>query len=79
MNKSLTAEQFGNIPPQQIKNIINSWRLTRYKIGTEYSFVLKILILLGFIISIMAYYQRKLKRFNNELAVQVKLKTDGYE
>jgi len=72
---SIMQKEIGNIPPQQIENIVNSWRLTRYKEGTDYGLVLKILIALGFIISIMAYYQRKLKRFNSELAVQVKLKT----
>ena len=72
---SIMQKEIGNIPPQQIENIVNSWRLTRYKEGTDYGLVLKILIALGFIISIMAYYQRKLKRFNSELAVQVKIKT----
>ena len=72
---SIIQKEIDNISAQKIENIINSWRLTRYQERTDYSLVFKILVALGLVISIMAYYQRQLKRFNIELEKQVRLKT----
>ena len=72
---SIMQKEITNISSQQIENIQNAWRLTRYQERADYGLVLKILLVLGFIISLMAYYQRKLRRFNIELEKQVKLKT----
>jgi signal transduction histidine kinase/ABC-type nitrate/sulfonate/bicarbonate transport system substrate-binding protein len=63
------------IPPQKIENIINSWRISRYKSGVDYSLTFKVLFVMLIIFLIMMYYQRKLKNFNRELEKQVDLKT----
>ena len=72
---NILQKELSRIPAEKIENIKNSWRLTRYQERTNYALVFETLALLGFIISLMAYYQRKLKRFNNKLAEQVEIKT----
>ncbi|MBU1659270.1 ABC transporter substrate-binding protein [bacterium] len=72
---SIMQKALENISEQRIETIINSWRLTRYQNRTDYHLVIKILMVVGFIILLMAYYQRKLQHFNIELEKQVKEKT----
>lgn len=72
---SILQKELDNISEHKIEHIINSWRLTRYENHSNYDLVIKILVLLGIVIFLMAYYQRKLKRFNAELEKQVKTKT----
>ena len=72
---SILQKELASISTKQIDNIENNWRLTRYQEKTDYGLVIKILFSLGFIISLMAYYQKKLRKFNSKLAKQVQLKT----
>ena len=70
INKVLTK-----IPPQKIEAIENSWRINRYRESIDYSLALKILVIMGLLLAVMLYYQRKLKNFNKELEKTVYEKT----
>ena len=72
---SILNKTLHTIADEKIDSILHSWRLSRYQHKTDYSLVITVLIILGLTISIMAYYQRKLKRFNTELSHLVDAKT----
>jgi len=72
---SIIEKALSKIPEAEIQEIINRWRITRYKSIVDYSLVFKIVGVMTLILLIMIYYQRKLKNFNKELAVQVDEKT----
>ena len=65
---TIIQKSLDDIPTQKIDTIIKEWRLTRYHKSIDYSLVWKILIVVTILVSIMAYYQRKLKIANRELA-----------
>jgi len=60
-----------SIPRQKINDIVKEWRLTRYHTEIDYSMIWKIMIFMSIILSIMFYYQRKLKKANKKLAKTV--------
>ncbi|MDY0120765.1 MAG: ABC transporter substrate-binding protein [Sulfurimonas sp.] len=72
---SIIEKSLAKISEQKIDKIFHSWRLTRYQNQTDYGLIIKILIVAGFILLTLLYYQRKLKRFNIELKKQVAEKT----
>ncbi|MCD6258196.1 MAG: ABC transporter substrate-binding protein [Helicobacteraceae bacterium] len=72
---SIIEKSLAKISEQKIDKIFHSWRLTRYQNQTDYDLMIKILIIVGFILLTLLYYQRKLKRFNIELKEQVAEKT----
>ena len=63
------------ISPEEIQNIINSWRITRYQSVVDYTLVIGVVVFMSIILLIMIYYQRKLKNFNKELEISVDKKT----
>ncbi len=65
---SIMEKTLQSISSQKIDNIVKSWRLTRYHNVTNYNFMFKILVIVAIIMSIMIYYQRKLKISNAKLA-----------
>ena len=73
--KSIIEKALAKIPEQKIENIINSWRINRYKSTLDYSLTFKVIFVMVIIFLIMMYYQRKLKNFNKELEKQVNEKT----
>jgi len=73
--KSIIEKALAKIPEQKIENIINSWRINRYKSTLDYSLTFKVIFVMVVIFLIMMYYQRKLRNFNKELEKQVNEKT----
>jgi signal transduction histidine kinase/ABC-type nitrate/sulfonate/bicarbonate transport system substrate-binding protein len=73
--QSIIEKALEQIPEQKIENIINSWRINRYKSTLDYSLTFKVIFVMLIIFFIMMYYQRKLKNFNRELEKQVNEKT----
>ncbi|MDH4943729.1 ABC transporter substrate-binding protein [Sulfurimonas sp. C5] len=59
------------ISKDRMDNILNTWRTTRYQKTMDYSLVIKIAGVMGVILLVMLYYQRKLRSFNKELEKQV--------
>ena len=72
---SILQKTLRTIPQTQLESIMSRWRLTRYHNVTDYSLVIAISIGMGLIVLLMMYYQRKLKRFNQELEKSVAKKT----
>ena len=70
INKALDS-----ISKNTLLEIVNSWRLSRYHTLTDYSLVYTILVIMGIILLIMAYYHKKLKDFNKKLEKSVDEKT----
>jgi signal transduction histidine kinase/ABC-type nitrate/sulfonate/bicarbonate transport system substrate-binding protein len=70
INKALAT-----IPPNEINNIVNKWRITRYNEKIDYKLIAYILYGVFLVLAIMVYYQRKLKHFNINLEEQVAEKT----
>jgi len=73
--QSIIEKALAKIPEQKIENIINSWRINRYKSTLDYSLTFKVIFVMVIIFLIMMYYQRKLRNFNRELEKQVNEKT----
>lgn len=59
------------ISKDRIENILNGWRITRYQRTIDYTLVWKTVIIMGLILLVMVYYQRKLRHFNKELENKV--------
>jgi len=72
---SIIQKTLKTIPLTQRESILSRWRLTRYHNVTDYSLVIAISVGMGLIVLIMMYYQRKLRRFNQELEKSVVKKT----
>lgn len=72
---SILQKSIKLISPQQIQSIISRWRLTRYHEVVNYSLVWQVVLVMGVILLVMIYYQRKLKRFNHDLEGTVYNKT----
>jgi signal transduction histidine kinase/ABC-type nitrate/sulfonate/bicarbonate transport system substrate-binding protein len=72
---SIIEKSLSKISQNQLFDIINSWRLTRYQSVTDYSLFYKALVIVSIIFLIMFYYHTKLKNFNRELEVSVNEKT----
>ena len=66
-----------HISKAQIREIVDSWKITRYQSITDYALLWKILVVMGIIFLIMFYYQLKLKHFNKELESLVDEKTQA--
>ncbi len=63
------------ISKDRMDNILNTWRTTRYQKTMDYSLVFKIVGVMGVILLVMLYYQRKLRSFNKELEKEVSEQT----
>jgi signal transduction histidine kinase len=72
---SIIESTINSISNEEIKDIQNSWRLSRYQTRTDYTLVVKIVLFMVFILALMYYYQRKLKHFNLRLERLVDAKT----
>jgi signal transduction histidine kinase/ABC-type nitrate/sulfonate/bicarbonate transport system substrate-binding protein len=72
---SIMQKEIDNIPKSKLETVLNNWSLKGYQEHPNYDLIMKILAVLGIIFGIMIFYQRKLKRFNSELAVLVDIKT----
>lgn len=72
---SILQKSLDSISKEKKEAIVDSWKITRYHNGTDYSLVAWIVVSMGILFIIMAYYQRKLHNFNARLAEQVKAKT----
>lgn len=70
INKTLTS-----ISPEKIEALVDNWHLTRYYDKTNYSFIIISAFIMFIIFMIMAFYQRKLKGFNQRLEEEVLAKT----
>jgi signal transduction histidine kinase len=72
---SIIQKGLANIDPGKIKEIIQSWKITRYQKTVDYRIVWLTITIALLVLGVMAYYQRKLKRFNVELEKLVEEKT----
>jgi len=72
---SIIEKVLHKITEDKLQALDNSWRMIIYKKSTDYSLIIKVLIVVSIIIFMMVYYQRKLKDFNKELERQVYEKT----
>jgi signal transduction histidine kinase/ABC-type nitrate/sulfonate/bicarbonate transport system substrate-binding protein len=72
---SIIQKTLNTISQDKIESIRNSWRISRYQTRTDYTLAINILLLMGIILLIMIYYQRKLKNFNKKLEQEVVKKT----
>ncbi len=68
---SIIQKTLDSIPPSKIESIAKDWRLIRHTKIIDYSLVWKILIVVSIVLSIMIYYQRKLKNTNKKLALTI--------
>jgi len=73
--KSIIDKSLESISKEKIDSIFNSWRLIRYQESIDYSLVFYVLVVMLAIVSLMYYYQQKLKKFNSELERLVDIKT----
>ena len=64
---SIIEKSLSTLVPYKIDNIVQNWRLTRYREVQDYSLAYKILFATIVLISMMMYYQRKLKLSHNAL------------
>jgi len=72
---SIIQKSLKNISKNELTNISNRWRMTRYKSIVDYSLLMIIIGLTSIVFLIMLYYHRKLKNFNKELESLVHEKT----
>jgi len=72
---SIIEKTLNSISKEEIRELINSWRITRYHSVQDYSLVIKVIVVMFIIFLIMMYYQNKLHRFNKELESVVFKKT----
>ncbi|MDD2789176.1 MAG: ABC transporter substrate-binding protein [Sulfurimonas sp.] len=72
---SIIQKSLHSISRQKREDIVDSWKITRYHNGTDYSLVARILVGMSILFLIMAYYQRKLYNFKEQLAQEVQAKT----
>jgi signal transduction histidine kinase/ABC-type nitrate/sulfonate/bicarbonate transport system substrate-binding protein len=72
---SIIQKALYTISKDEIYAIIDKWRITRYQQVVDYSLVWKVLAVMGVILLIMLYYQRKLQKFNKNLEYLVLQKT----
>jgi signal transduction histidine kinase/ABC-type nitrate/sulfonate/bicarbonate transport system substrate-binding protein len=72
---SILQKTLQNISKEEIQNIVDKWKITRYKQVIDYSLVWKVLFIMGIILLVMLYYQRKLRKFNKNLEYLVGQKT----
>lgn len=72
---SIIQKGLANIDPGKIKEIVQSWKITRYQKTVDYRIVWLTITIALLVLGVMAYYQRKLKRFNVELEKLVEEKT----
>ncbi|WP_304543306.1 ABC transporter substrate-binding protein [Sulfurimonas microaerophilic] len=68
---SIIEKGLAQISKDRIDNILNEWRITRYHKSIDYTLVFATIVIMGLILLVMIYYQRKLKYFNRELENQV--------
>ena len=64
-----------SISDDEIQDIMNSWRVTRYQRVVNYTLVLSVAGGMSLLLLIMLYYQRKQKNFNAKLEQLVNEKT----
>ena len=72
---SIMEKALASISHEELTEIRNSWKISRYHSIKDYSLVYTVLIVMGIIFLIMAYYHKKLKNFNKKLAENVEEKT----
>jgi signal transduction histidine kinase len=72
---SILSKAIKSLSRQEIQEIKNNWRISRYQTQTDYSLVIKLFLLMCVVFGIMYYYQRKLKNFNAKLEKLVDEKT----
>jgi C4-dicarboxylate-specific signal transduction histidine kinase len=72
---SIIEKSLHAIPEEKKVAIVESWKMTRYHNGTDYSLVARIVVGMSILFLVMAYYQRKLYNFNAKLEQQVEEKT----
>jgi signal transduction histidine kinase/ABC-type nitrate/sulfonate/bicarbonate transport system substrate-binding protein len=72
---SIIQKALDTINTNKFKMIEDSWRISRYQKNPDYTALWYAVSIMGLIFLLMAYYQRKLKIFNNELENMVAIKT----
>jgi len=72
---SIIQKSLNTISQNQIANILESWRLSRYREVTDFKLLIILLVVALIIFLIMGYYQKKLRSFNHRLEEQVHFKT----
>ena len=72
---NIIQKALDKITRQEIQESVHNWKITRYQQITDYSLVWKILSIVGVILLVMLYYQRKLRKFNRKLGSIVESKT----
>jgi len=73
----IIQKALNHISKSKVREILDSWKITRYQSVTDYALLWKILVVMGIIFLIMFYYQLKLKHFNKELESLVDEKTQA--
>ncbi len=72
---SIIQKALYSIPRKELEMIIGSWRMTRYHKQVDYTLLVAVLGVVTLIVSILLYYQRKIRKFNVELERKVDEKT----
>ena len=72
---SIIQKALDHISKQEMQTIKDNWKITRYQQIIDYSLVWKVLLVMGIILLVMLYYQRKLRKFNRKLGFLVEEKT----
>ena len=72
---AIIEKALASISHEELTEIQNSWKISRYHSIEDYSLVYTVLIVMGIIFLIMAFYHKKLKNFNKKLAENVEEKT----
>ncbi|MBA3025038.1 MAG: transporter substrate-binding domain-containing protein [Sulfurimonas sp.] len=72
---SILQKSLDSISEEKKESIVDGWKMTRYHDGTDYSLAARIVVGMGILFLIMAYYQKKLYNFNAKLEYQVEEKT----
>jgi C4-dicarboxylate-specific signal transduction histidine kinase len=72
---SIIQKALNTMTKKEIQESIDNWKITRYQQIVDYSLVWKVLLIMGLILLVMLYYQRKLRKFNKKLESTVNEKT----
>ncbi|NPA65906.1 MAG: ABC transporter substrate-binding protein [Epsilonproteobacteria bacterium] len=72
---SIIQKVLYSIPDKQIDEIIQGWHMTRYHTKIDYQLLFSVFMIMFFIVFMMLYYQRKIKKINAQLEQKVYEKT----
>ncbi len=72
---SIIQKGIESLSPSEVRTIVQSWHMTRYHKQIDYTLLMQMFGVVGLILLAMYFYQRSIRRFNQELENKVDEKT----